>query len=105
MKYPDGFYAYMTISTADRSDASTWGSRQPPPSCTCLRKDDHDTMTAFTSGSDVRTDDTPRTATLSRREVLARAAAGAASIAAATALPTIPEALAVAPPCTRPGRP
>ena len=48
-------------------------------------------MTAFTSGSDARTNDTPRTATLSRREVLTRAAA------AATSLPAIPEALAGAP--------
>ena len=48
-------------------------------------------MTAFTSGSDARTDGTPRTATLSRREVLTRAAA------VATALPAISEALAGAP--------
>src|SRR5438067_11295835 len=58
-------------------------------------------MTAFTSGftagSDARTDETPRTATLSRREVLTRAAAGAATIAAATSLPAIPEVLAGAP--------
>ena len=54
-------------------------------------------MTAFASSSDARTDDTPRTATLSRREALTRAAAGAAALAAATALPAIPEALAGAP--------
>jgi osmoprotectant transport system substrate-binding protein len=54
-------------------------------------------MTACTSGSDARTDETPRTATLSRREVLTRAAAGAATLAAATSLPVIPEALAGAP--------
>jgi osmoprotectant transport system substrate-binding protein len=54
-------------------------------------------MTACTSGSDVRTDETPRTATLSRREMLTRAAAGAATLAAATSLPVIPEALASAP--------
>ena len=54
-------------------------------------------MTACTSDSDARTDETPRTATLSRREVLTRAAAGAATLAAATALPAIPEALAGAP--------
>ena len=54
-------------------------------------------MTAFTSGSDAWTDDTLRTATLSRREVLTRAAAGAATLAAATSLPAIPEALAGAP--------
>jgi glycine betaine/choline ABC-type transport system substrate-binding protein len=54
-------------------------------------------MTACTSGSDARTDETPRTATLSRREVLTRAAAGAATLAAATSLPAIPEALAGAP--------
>jgi osmoprotectant transport system substrate-binding protein len=54
-------------------------------------------MTACTSGSDARTDETPQTATLSRREVLTRAAAGAATLAAATALPAIPEALAGAP--------
>jgi osmoprotectant transport system substrate-binding protein len=54
-------------------------------------------MTACTSASDARTDETPRTATLSRREVLTRAAAGAATIAAATALPAIPEALAGTP--------
>src|SRR5919202_1129117 len=54
-------------------------------------------MTACTSAPDVRTDETPRTATLSRREMLTRAAAGAATLAAATALPVIPEALASAP--------
>ena len=54
-------------------------------------------MTACTSDSDARTDETPRTATLSRREVLTRAAAGAATLAAATSLPAIPEALAGAP--------
>ena len=34
LNLPDTFFAYlayMTRSTADRSDASTWGSRQPPP--------------------------------------------------------------------------
>src|ERR671926_342643 len=31
MTLPDSYYLYMTSSTADRSDASTWGSRQPPP--------------------------------------------------------------------------
>ena len=54
-------------------------------------------MTACTSSSDARTDKTPQTATLSRREALTRAAAGAATLAAATALPAIPEALAGAP--------
>jgi hypothetical protein len=101
MKFPAGFYAYMTTSMADRSDASTWGSRQPPPPHVhACDKGDRDIMTAFTfftSGSDARTDDTPRTATLSRREVWTRAAAGAATITVATALPAIPGALAGAP--------
>ena len=48
-------------------------------------------MTAFTSGSGAWTDGTPRTATLSRREGLTRAAA------VATSRPAIPEALAGAP--------
>jgi hypothetical protein len=58
---------------------------------------DRDIMTAFTffaSGSVARTDDTPRTATLSRREVWTPAAAGAATVIVATALPAIPGALA-----------
>jgi glycine betaine/choline ABC-type transport system substrate-binding protein len=54
-------------------------------------------MTACTSDSDAQTDETSRTATLSRREMLTRAAAGAATLAAATSLPAIPEALAGAP--------
>jgi hypothetical protein len=100
MIFPAGFYAYMTTSTADRSDAATWGSRQPPPphvhGCD---KGDRAIMTAFTSGSDARTDVykrflEPRTATLSRREVRTRAAAGTATIAVATTLPAIPAVLA-----------
>ena len=68
-------------------------------------------MTALISGSDAWTDvykrfPEPRTAPLSRRkeastfacgEVRTRAAAGAATITVATALPAIPEALAGAP--------
>ena len=97
-----GFYAYMTTSMADRSDASTWGSRQPPPRVHACDKGDRDIMTTFTSSSDARTDVykrflEPRTATLSRREVRTRAAAGAATITVATTLPAIPEALAGAP--------
>ena len=49
--FPAGFYAYMTTSTADRSDAATWGSRQPPPPQVpaCERR------TACTFSSDIRT--------------------------------------------------
>ena len=103
MTFSAGFYAYMTTSMADRSDAATWGSRQPPPphghACD---KGDRDIMTAFTSGSDAPTDvykrfPEPRTATLLRRGVRTRAAAGAATITVAAALPTIPGALAGAP--------
>ena len=98
MKFRDGFFAHMTASTADRSDASTWGSRQPPPRVHACDKGDRDIMTTFTSSSDARTDVykrflEPRTATLSRREVRTRAAAGAATITVATTLPAIPEAL------------
>ena len=85
MNLPDAFYAYMTRSTADRSDASTWGSRQPPPPhVRACDKGDRAIMTAFTSGSDAWTDvykrfPEPPTATFS------------------TALPAIPGALAGAP--------
>src|SRR5947209_9709369 len=51
-----GFYAYMTTSMADRSDASTWGSRQPPPRVHACDKGDRDIMTTFTSSSDARTE-------------------------------------------------
>ena len=51
MTFSAGLYAYMTTSTADRSDAATWGSRQPPPHVqACERR------TACTFSSDVRTD-------------------------------------------------
>ena len=67
-------------------------------------KGDRDIMTAFTSSSDARTDvykrfPEPRTATLPRREVRTRAAAGAATITVATTLPAIRRVLAGAPPC------
>ena len=77
MIFPAGFYAYMTTSTADRSDAATWGSRQPPPHIqACERR------TACTFSSDVRTDVYKRFHELRT-----------ATLAVATSLPAIPEAL------------
>ena len=78
MTFPAGFYAYMTTSTADRSDAATWGSRQPPPPHVpaCERR------TACTFSSDVRTD-------VYKRFLELRTA----TLAVATTLPAIPEAL------------
>jgi hypothetical protein len=52
MIFPAGFYAYMTTSTADRSDAATWGSRQPPP----LHVQACERRIACTFSSDIRTD-------------------------------------------------
>ena len=78
MTFPAGFYAYMTTSTADRSYAATWGSRQPPPphvqAC--------EGRTACTFSSDVRTD-------VYKRFLELRTA----TLAVATTLPAIPEAL------------
>jgi hypothetical protein len=78
MTFPAGFYAYMTTSTADRSDAATWGSRQPPPPHVqaCERR------TTCTSSSDVRTD-------VYKHFLELRTA----TLAVATTLPAIPEAL------------
>ena len=83
MNLPAGLYAYMTTSMADRSDAATWGSRQPPPlHVQACDKGDRDIMTAFTSSSDARTD-------VYKRFLELRTA----TLAVATTLPAIPEAL------------
>jgi hypothetical protein len=86
MKLPAGFYAYMTTSMADRSDAATWGSRQPPPphvhACDQGDRDIMIAFTSFTSGSDARTD-------VYKHFVELRTA----TLAVATTLPAIPEAL------------
>jgi hypothetical protein len=78
MVFPASFYVYMTTSTADRSDAATWGSRQPPPPHVqaCERR------TACTFSTDVRTD-------VYKRFLELRTA----TFAVATMLPAIPEAL------------
>jgi hypothetical protein len=78
MNLPASFYAYMTASMADRSDAATWGSRQPPPPHiqACERR------IACTFRSDAQTD-------VDRRFLELRMA----SVAVATMPPAIPEAL------------
>jgi hypothetical protein len=85
MNLPAGFYAYMTTSMADRSDAATWGSRQPPP----LHVNACEKRTACTfssDSSDAQTD-------VYKRFLELRTVA----LAVATMLPAIPEALPGAP--------
>jgi hypothetical protein len=85
MNLPTAFYVYMTTSMADRSDAATWGSRQPPPSD--VQAYERRTACTFRSdGFDAQTDVYKRF--LELRTV---------TLAIATALPAIPEALAGAP--------
>jgi hypothetical protein len=81
MVFPAGFYAYMTTSMADRSDAATWGSRQPPP----LHVNACEKRTACTfssDSSDAQTDVYKRILELRT-----------ATLAVATTLPAIPGAL------------
>jgi osmoprotectant transport system substrate-binding protein len=85
---------YITISTADRSTISTWGSRQPPPPR--MRKENNIIMSTLHSSDH---SDTPYKApTPSRRRVLTRALASAA-LTAAVALPftAMPSAHAASP--------
>jgi len=85
---------YITISTADRSTISTWGSRQPPP--ISGRKENSTIMSALHSFD--RSDTPHKAPTLSRRRVLTRALASAAlTAAAALPLTAMPSAHAASP--------